>query len=109
MEEQVQSIPALHPSPSSSSASRTTGPITAAGACCPTCTTRTANITFKLVSFKPKFSGKPDENAEAHLLCTNDWMTAHHFVEAVKVQRFCLILLREARLWYHSLEPINVD
>ena len=25
--------------------------------------------------FKPKFSGKPDEDIEAHLLRTNDWMT----------------------------------
>ena len=58
---------------------------------------------------KPEFSGKPDADAEAHMLHTNDWMTAHHFVEGVKVHRFCLTLLREARLWYHSLEPINVD
>ena len=36
--------------------------------------------------FKPEFSGKPDEDAEAHLLCTNNWMYAHHFVEGVKVQ-----------------------
>ena len=35
-------------------------------------------------------------------------MNAHHFVEGVKVQRFCLTLLGEARLWYQSLEPINV-
>ena len=60
-------------------------------------------------NFKPEFSGKPDEDAEAHLLCTNDWMNAHHFVEGVRVQRFCLTLLGEARLWYHSLEPINVN
>ena len=59
--------------------------------------------------FKPEFSGKLDEDAEAHLLHANDWMTAHHFVEGVTVQRFCLTLLGEARLWYHSLEPINVD
>ena len=59
--------------------------------------------------FKPEFSGKPDEDAEAHLLHTNDWMNAHHFVEGVKVQRFCLTLLGEARLWYQSLEPINAD
>ena len=59
--------------------------------------------------FKPEFSGKPDEDAEVHLLCTNDWMNAHHFVEGVKVQRFCLMLLGESRLWYHLLEPINVD
>ena len=45
-----------------------------------------------------------------HLHCLNDWMNAHHFDDDdVKVQRFCLTLLGEARLWYHSLEPINVD
>ena len=59
--------------------------------------------------FKPEFSGKPDEDAEAHLLHTNDWMNAHHFIEGVKVQRFCLTLLGEARLSYQPLEPINVD
>ena len=36
-------------------------------------------------------------------------MNAHHVVEGVKVHRFCLTLLGEARLWYQSLEPINVD
>ena len=25
--------------------------------------------------FKPEFSGKPEEDVEAHLLRTNDWMT----------------------------------
>ena len=34
--------------------------------------------------FKPEVLGKPDEDAEALLLCTNDWMNAHHFVEGVK-------------------------
>ena len=38
--------------------------------------------------FKPEFSGKSEEDAEAHLLHTNDWMNAYHFIEAVKVQRF---------------------
>ena len=56
----------------------------------------------------PEFSGKP-EDAEVHLLCSNDWMNAHHFVKGVMVQRFCLTLLGEVRLWYHSLEPTNVD
>ena len=36
-------------------------------------------------------------------------MNAHHFVDGAKVQQFCLKLLGEARLWYHSLEAINVD
>ena len=58
---------------------------------------------------KPEFSGKPEEDAEAHLLCSNDWMNAHHFVEGVKVQGFCLTILGETRLCHHSLEPINVD
>ena len=32
-------------------------------------------------NFKPELSGKPDEDAEAHLLCTNDWMDTHHFID----------------------------
>ena len=44
--------------------------------------------------FKPEFSGKPDEDVEAHLLRTNDWRTTHDFPEVVKVQRFCLMLCR---------------
>ena len=60
-------------------------------------------------NFTPEFSEKPDEDAEVHLLHSNDWMNAHHFYDDVKVQRFCLTLLGEARLWYHSLKPINVD
>ena len=35
-------------------------------------------------------------------------MNAHHFMEGVKVQRFRLTLLGVARLWYHSLKPINI-
>ena len=57
-------------------------------------------------NFKPEFSGKP-EDAEAHLLQSNDWMEAHHFNEDIRIQRFCLTLLGEARLWYHSLEPLG--
>ena len=34
-------------------------------------------------------------------------MEAHHFEEDIKVQRFCLTLLGEARLWYQSLEPLE--
>ena len=56
--------------------------------------------------FKPEFSGKPDEDVEVHLLRTNDWMTTHDFTEAVKVQRFCLTLVGEARNWYATLEPL---
>ena len=62
-----------------------------------TCTTSTMDNTSEL---ETEFSGKPEEDAEACLLCTNDWMNAHYFVESVKVQRFCLTLLGEARLWY---------
>ena len=58
--------------------------------------------------FKPEFSGKPEDDAEAHLLRTNDWMETHAFPEAVKVQRFCLTLVGEARLWYESLRSMVV-
>ena len=58
--------------------------------------------------FKPEYSGKPEEDVEAHLLRTNDWMTTHDFPEGVKVQRFCLTLMGETRLWYTSLEPIEM-
>ena len=34
-------------------------------------------------------------------------MEAHRFNEDITVQRFCLTLLGEARLWYHSLEPLG--
>ena len=34
-------------------------------------------------------------------------MNAHHFDEDIKVQRLCLTLLEESRLWYHSLEPLG--
>ena len=39
----------------------------------------------------------------------NDWMDTQQFQEGVKVQHFCLILVGEARLWYESLRPINID
>ena len=57
-------------------------------------------------NFKPEFSGKL-ENAGAHILCSNYWMNAHHFNDDLKVQRFCLTLLGEARLWFQSLEPLG--
>ena len=34
-------------------------------------------------------------------------MNAHHFNDDVKLQRFCLKLLGEAKLWFHSLEPLK--
>ena len=36
-------------------------------------------------------------------------MDTHKFPEGVKAQRFCLTLVGEARLWYESLRPINID
>ena len=59
--------------------------------------------------FKQEFAGKPDEDVEAHLLRMNYRMDTHAFQEGVKVQHFCLTLVAEARLWYASLGPINVD
>ena len=49
--------------------------------------------------FKPYFPGKPEEDAEAHLLRTNDWMNTHDFPHDQKVRRFCLTLCE--KLGYH--------
>ena len=59
--------------------------------------------------FKPEYAGKPEKDEEAHLLNMSDWMDTHAFPEGVKVQCFCLTVVEEARLWYKSLRPINVD
>ena len=34
-------------------------------------------------NFKSEFSGKSDEDAEVHLLCSNDWMKVNCFVNGV--------------------------
>ena len=43
---------------------------------------------------KPEFSGKPEEDAESHLLSTRDWMEAHNFPEGDKVKMFLLNINR---------------
>ena len=45
----------------------------------------------------------------AHILKTNDWMETHNFPDDTKVRRFCLTLTGEARLWYESIRPIEMD
>ena len=64
---------------------------------------------LKRSHFKPEFAGKPDEDADAYLLRTNDWIDTHAFPEDVKVKHLCLTLAGEAGLWYESLRPINLD
>ena len=58
---------------------------------------------------KPEFSGKPEEDAESHLLSTRDWMEAHNFPGGDKVRHFHLTLIGEARLWYELLAPLVDD
>ena len=59
--------------------------------------------------FKPEYASKLEADAEAHLLRMDNCMDTHDFQDQVKVQRFCLTLVWEARLWYKSLRPINAD
>ena len=61
------------------------------------------------VGKKPEFSGKPEEDAESHLLSTRDWIEAYNFPEGEKVRRFCITLIGEARLWYESLPSLDND
>ena len=74
-----------------------------------TCTGTTRPIPRNWSYFKPEFSGKSEEDAEAHLLRTNNWMETNNFPGVTKVPKFCLTLTGEARLWYESLKPIVVD
>ena len=62
-----------------------------------------ANNQLNWGHFRPEFSGKSEEDAEADLLRMEDWMTIHDFPEEQKVRRFCLMLMQEARLWYATL------
>ena len=39
----------------------------------------------------------------------NDWMDTHEFLDQVKVKRFCLNLVGEARLHYKSQRLINTN
>ena len=57
--------------------------------------------------FKPKFSGKPQEDPETHICRTVDWMDTHHFVMGQRLQRFPLTLAGEVRLWYQSIHPFQ--
>ena len=59
--------------------------------------------------FNPGFSGKPEEDVVACLLRTNDWIETHNFPEDTKVRRFCLTLMGDARLWYETLRPLEID
>ena len=60
--------------------------------------------------FKLEYSGKPEEDEEAHVLRTNNWMETHAFAEAVKVQKFCLALVGEVRhVCMNCYRPIAVD
>ena len=51
--------------------------------------TQQAHMCMNWSHFKLEYSGKPEEDVEAHLLRTNDWMNTHDFPDDVKVQRFC--------------------
>ena len=62
-----------------------------------------------LIGKKPEFSGKPEQDAESHLLNTTDWMEAHNFPDRDKVGHFHLTLIGEARLWYESLALLDDD
>ena len=58
---------------------------------------------------KLEFSGKPEKDAESHLLSMRDWMDVHNFPEGEKLRHFQVTLKGEARLWYESLAPLDND
>ena len=59
--------------------------------------------------FKPEFAGKAEEDVEAHLLRTKDWMDTHNFPDDQKVRIFCPTLTSKARLWYETIRQPQLD
>ena len=68
-----------------------------------------ASIAMKWSYFKPEFSGKTEEDPEAQILRTIDWIDAHSFSASQRVQRFPLTLAGEARLWYLPIPLFQGD
>ena len=58
-----------------------------------------ANNQLNWSHFRPEFSGKPEEDAEAHLLRTEDWMTTNNIPEDQKVG----IFKNSCNLWNSTL------
>ena len=48
---------------------------------------------------KPEFSGKPEEDAESHLLSTRDWMEVHTLNSAYNEKKYAEILLHYRQLF----------
>ena len=84
----------------------TTGP-NATGPCW--CHPGSSDILSKLDREETRISGKPEEDAESHLLSARDWIEAHNFTEGEKVRHFQVTLIGEARLWYGSLALLDND
>ena len=66
-----------------------------------------APMAMKWSYFKQVFSGKPEENPEAHIPSTIDWMDTHNFVEGQTIQRLSLMPAGEMTLWYQSIHPFQ--
>ena len=75
-------VPATAPAPSMQLPAQQDQPVP------PTQPRQQAQPVLNWSHFKPEFSGKLEEDVEAHLLRTNDWMETHNFPEAVKVKGF---------------------
>ena len=55
------------------------------------------------------FSTKNDEDAESHLLHSNDWMNSQGNAEETKCHKFCLNLHVDGYLWYESIILVEND
>ena len=57
----------------------------------------------------PIFSGKDDEDAENHLLCSNDWKNSQGIAQDEKCGRLCLTLIGDSHIWYESITTLGSD
>ena len=57
----------------------------------------------------PIFSVNLDEDAESHLLCSDDWIKSQGILEKEKCATFCLTLVGDAHLWYVTIHLVDND
>ena len=66
-----------------------------------------ASMPMNWYPLKPKFSCKPGEDPEAHLLRMIDMMETNNFRAGQRQRRCPLPSAHEARLWYQSTHPFQ--
>ena len=64
---------------------------------------------YKDMQYKHISQGHSNEDAESHLLYSNNLMNSQGLVEEEKCASFCLTSAQDAHLWDESIHPVDND